>query len=598
MESACHKNNIIKNTSSSSESKTHIDNLKEYEETNTELCTEHNETFLSFDDRKKIAEIRYAALIADKNISFDTAEIILNYFQDVGKDPDVLKNETSDITNEKWMTFHVRYVDPETLNIHSQLVKLINLDAKDCSAKKLFNAFKTEMWKLKIPFQNIVALSCDNAAVMKGKNLSFKTQLEKINSKVLTLSCPCHSIALVANAACDKIPHVYEDFIKKMAYYVNSSPKRSAIFREFCNCFQETSHKLLRLCETRWLSRHMCIERILESWDTIKHFLTDMIVNEKSSVAENLKCTMQIETRIHLLHPKLMHLLIQLCENFLKQEVLKNVLNVTFSLNENQKPLENITLGSDCEEYLDDLSNNGHADEANIIRKNCLEFYVTAAEQICKKLPINNKFLFKLKVFQHAALFDAHRDITFNDVSFVAETIGGFDKNGLKNEWSKIHLDFTDAEKQHLATLNFDNMWKEIFKSKNNIQRYENLKSLINTVRTFPNSNADSERVFSFLTDIKTKKRNQLSSASVNAICVKSALRTKKQNILNMSIDENHIALMSTDNLYAKHCIKKKSTLTLYSAYDNDDNNAVASSSNNNEIVTAVISTDHSYAKR
>ncbi|XP_070526379.1 protein FAM200A-like [Cardiocondyla obscurior] len=387
MESACHKNNIIKNTSSSSgisvedtnkksvynihfrkqwldipkfklwlrevlddktsyfctickksfkyvtkrniyrhaESKTHIDNLKEYEETNTELCTEHNETFLSFDDRKKIAEIRYAALIADKNISFDTAEIILNYFQDVGKDPDVLKSmklsaakcsniisyvlapvetnrvvetlqntkftifidETSDITNEKWMTFHIRYVDPETLNIQSQLVKLINLDAKDCSAKKLFNAFKTEMWKLKIPFQNIVALSCDNAAVMKGKNLSFKTQLEKINSKVLTLSCPCHSIALVANAACDKISHVYEDFIKKMAYYVNSSPKRSAIFREFCNCFQETSHKLLRLCETQWLSRHMCIEIILEFWDTIKHFLTDMIVNEKSSVAEN-----------------------------------------------------------------------------------------------------------------------------------------------------------------------------------------------------------------------------------------------------------------------------------------------------------------------
>jgi len=155
---------------------------------------------------------RYAALIADKNISHDTAKIILNFFKDVGKDPNILKSmsmgrtkcsslisnvlcpvetdrvvqnikntkftifidETSDITNSKWMTFHVRYVNSDTLQVHSQLVKLIDIDAADCSADKLFNAFKHEMLKLEIPFQNIVAVSCDNASVMTGKHLSFK----------------------------------------------------------------------------------------------------------------------------------------------------------------------------------------------------------------------------------------------------------------------------------------------------------------------------------------------------------------------------------------------------------------------------------------
>jgi len=59
----------------------------------------------------------------------------------------VFIDETSDISNEKWMTLLVRYVISETLNIHSQLVKLIDIDAKDCSADKLFNVFKMEMWK-------------------------------------------------------------------------------------------------------------------------------------------------------------------------------------------------------------------------------------------------------------------------------------------------------------------------------------------------------------------------------------------------------------------------------------------------------------------
>jgi len=54
----------------------------------------------------------------------------------------------------------------DTLQVHLQLVKLIDIDTADCSADKLFNAFKHEMLKLEIPFQNIVDLSCDNASVM------------------------------------------------------------------------------------------------------------------------------------------------------------------------------------------------------------------------------------------------------------------------------------------------------------------------------------------------------------------------------------------------------------------------------------------------
>jgi len=129
---------------------------------------------------------------------------------------------------------------------------------------------------------------------------------------------------------------------------------------------------------------------------------------------------------------------------------------------------------------------------------------VTAAQDICTKLPINEIFLSKLKVFESdMALYNSNREASFNDVSFVAQTFGGFDDNTLRKEWFALHQSFTEAEKDYFSTLNFDDMWIHIFQR---TYKYPNLKSLLNAVRSLPNSNADSERIFSLLPDIKTKK--------------------------------------------------------------------------------------------
>lgn len=188
----------------------------------------------------------------------------------------------------------------------------------------------------------------------------------------------------------------------------------------------------------------------------------------------------------------------------------------------------------------------GYEDVITNVRQNCLTFYVTATGEIRKRLPVNNAFLYKLKVFQpQIALFDSNKVTSFNDVSYIAKTIHGFDEDGLKQEWLILHSDFRIEAKQTLATLNFDGMSKKILKSQcNNILKYPNLISLINAIRSFPNSNADSERTFSVLTVLKTKKRNRLSSASINAICVfKSALKTRGEAALSMKISQRHICV-------------------------------------------------------
>jgi len=91
----------------------------------------------------------------------------------------------------------------------------------------------------------------------------------------------------------------------------------------------------------------------------------------------------------------------------------------------------------------------------------------------------------------------------------------------------------------------------------------------MNAIQTLPNSNADPERMFSVLSDLKTKKRNKLPVTNVNALCVlKSALKSRKETVLNMNINERHLSLISAKTLYASSPGKIKRNTTLHIADD------------------------------
>lgn len=77
-DSASHKEKLEINNSEDELNNTQINNIED--------------SFLSFDERRKAAEIRYAAFIADRNIPYQTAKEILTLFQQIGKDPNILQN--------------------------------------------------------------------------------------------------------------------------------------------------------------------------------------------------------------------------------------------------------------------------------------------------------------------------------------------------------------------------------------------------------------------------------------------------------------------------------------------------------------------------
>ncbi|XP_076284710.1 zinc finger protein 862-like [Lasioglossum baleicum] len=565
----------------------------------------------------RIAEIRYAAFFAENNIAISVAPKFLALMQDIAKNPAVLQgmkvgrtkcgniisnvlcvreterivdnvrhtkfsvyeDETSDSTNDKWLSLMVRYIEPCRLSIRTELLQLIHLDASDCSAEKIFKSFENDLLQKQIPLRNIAALSCDNASVMMGSHSSFQSKLLEKNPNVVVMPCVCHSAALAATAACVTIPKECDDLLRGVASFVNGSPKRAAIFRQYREIYDKSPVQVLKLSETRWLARHQCVKRILMIWEDLQGYFLEYAVSEKLATAEKFSSLLSRsdikgyfhfldyvldalnvfnasfqsrDTLVQELQPSSARLLHFFLKSFLKKPLLEaQVRGIDFSLESNQVPLNEVRLGPDTENHLDEALRHGMSEvELHSFRNNCLQFLITPS----------------------IVLLNSDRNSSFLNVAAVAQKLGNFSAEDLQNEWNILYFGTSQSQKDRWALLSFDGMWMDIGMQKNsdNCPIFPHLTSLVNAVRCLPHSNAEAERVFSLLPDIKNKKRNKLGPHLLNSICVvRTALKARQESSRTMSIDDGHLRLMSGKHLntsppHAQNFHK----LTLHAAVD------------------------------
>jgi len=98
----------------------------------------------------------------------------------------------------------------------------------------------------------------------------------------------------------------------------------------------------------------------------------------------------------------------------------------------------------------------------------------------------NKKFIFLTKVFNK-----------YIDINLVEE------------KWRQLPFFLTDVQKSNLRSLSIPEMWYEISKLKDFIDdqpKFVNISKLAQLVISLPHSNAEAERIFSMMNDIKTKK--------------------------------------------------------------------------------------------
>ncbi|XP_018800383.1 PREDICTED: uncharacterized protein LOC108975974, partial [Bactrocera latifrons] len=194
----------------------------------------------------------------------------------------VMIDESTDIGLNKHMCILARFYDEEKGRVMVKLLDLLPIGA-DCTADALNKTFKELILSLGIPFNNIIGMCSDGANVMVGKCNSFAPRL--IND-VVVVKCICLSAAIIASKACLALPRAPEVILRQIGSYVSGSSKRCAQLEAVQEMLGGRKKTILRMCATRWLSHHRCVESVLENWEVLLEFFKQAAAQDKLKSTE------------------------------------------------------------------------------------------------------------------------------------------------------------------------------------------------------------------------------------------------------------------------------------------------------------------------
>lgn len=123
---------------------------------------------------------------------------------------------------------------------------------------------------------------------MMGCRNSVASRFKEECLGITIIKCICHSAHLCASEACKALPRRCEDLARNIYNFMKCSAKRQAQLVQFQKFLDIKPHKILHPSQTRWLSQGAVVSRILEQWDALKLFFTDMAFSEKLLAAEQI----------------------------------------------------------------------------------------------------------------------------------------------------------------------------------------------------------------------------------------------------------------------------------------------------------------------
>ena len=138
------------------------------------------------------------------------------------------------------------------------------------TAELLFRATDKHFQESTTPLcEYLVGLGTDGANVMLGARNSVMLWLQCKQPAVVALHCHCYIAATIANEACYVLPDELEDLTTDVWYYFQKIPRKLLQFEEFQSFVECKLHKLLKACQTRWLSLEVCVNHLIEQYEAL-----------------------------------------------------------------------------------------------------------------------------------------------------------------------------------------------------------------------------------------------------------------------------------------------------------------------------------------
>ena len=147
----------------------------------------------------------------------------------------------------------------------------------------------------------------------------------------------------------------------------------------------------------------------------------------------------------------------------------------------------------------------------------CRDFYITAAKEIRKRFPINDFVISQLQVLSPTCSHTEFPSLGPLIQRFPNLVVG--DVQQLDDEWRQMEFAEIPFSYDEMAV---DEFWGKVGAITNGTEtlQFPMLSAFMKSLLVLPHSNADTERIFSQITLIKTKVRNKLSTQTVNALLI------------------------------------------------------------------------------
>lgn len=457
----------------------------------------------------------------------------------------LLIDESTDISVSQILAVMVRYFDQKKGKVCDVLLDIV--EVQDASGEGLFTAVKNLLASKDIPLQNIIGFASDNCSAMLGTNNGFQAFLKREVPSVFILGCTCHSFALCASHACFHLPSFLEQFLRDVCCYFARSSKRNHQFQLIQDIVHSPKHRMLKMSQTRWLSRGQVITRIIEQWDALKLFFEAEMRTESvkfDGAGEIYKTLVNCGTKHMLLFfnyiigkVEKMNLEFQseyfrlgslyaiiadeyrsILAMFIKEDVVltKKLDDIDPCDKSLYKNLEDINLGGRCQAHLlrEPIADKGVKKRFLL---DCQKFLVELCKQIKKRFPLaEDCVLAKLQVIEPKEALNPNRRVksivklAIHFPTLVMEE----DYDDLENQWQDL---LTAKESLRDMSDKATSFWQEILtvKDGNNHVKYHLLSKLMCGLLALPHSSACVERVFSMVNIIKTKQANRLQAEAV-----------------------------------------------------------------------------------
>lgn len=513
------------------------------------------------------AEIKMAKFIAKNNLSLAVADELQALIKDIDPDSKISKDikcgrskttvlikEMSEMTKEtlvsrmksgpfslstdgsndmdklKLFPLVVRTVSES--GVHSELFSLATSEGSS-TGEKIFNLIDQEFLKYEIPWEHCIALGCDNASVMTGKNKGVIAFCREKHPNILLSGCTLHLVHIAAEKGAECLPVQFSELLTDIFHYFKKSSVRAhklSIFQDFC---EKEQLKIIKHVETRWLSIGKCLSRLIHNWQPLTEFFSteikekDLSLYAKQKAESILKLLKSRSTKLYCLFleytsqvytsfltlnqsdaPRVSSLVAQsqklvrsVLVRFVKPSAFggnKLVTDVQYKLSSNIKDNKDLMIGQACLSYIKDRANNGlSSSKLEEFYINVKSYFSAVCDYLIKKLPMNDPALSKLSILDPACVQKESPDRVryFCDL-FPALVPSECTVDTLIEEFTELQI--LDLG-QIASNERIDHFWLKIngHEDETGVKSFTNIAKFMLGLLTIPHSSAHCERIFS-----------------------------------------------------------------------------------------------------